>query len=434
MTSINPALQAVFDQKFTAPTPIQAALFDPLTAGQSLLGLAPTGSGKTLAFALPALSRIEAGAGVQAIVIAPSQELAVQISTVFRQWGQTLDIRVATLIGGANGRRQADKLKKDRPEVVVGTLGRVLTMARGQALKLDHVEELIVDEADEVVVPERYDDLAWLAQHLPDDYQLALFSATDGVDLAQVQAKLGRQLAIVSEGHQQPPAVISHHYQYSDERSKIKILTQLARDGHQALVFFNSVGALVKAQSALQHNHVPVMSLGANEKNQVNRAQALKQFRQGKLPLLLATDVAARGLDIVDLPLVVNAQLPRSKKTYIHRTGRTGRAGKDGEILNLGNDHDIRNLRKLLGDTYTLTAVKAAATQSAETEPVTSTKGEPAQSVAQTDRPGQGTAVKPVAKSRPATPTAAKPARKKKNRHHKDKGKPKWAKTGHHPK
>lgn len=433
---IKPALQAQFEQQFKAQTPIQAAVWEKLAQGDNIFGLAPTGTGKTLAFLLPILSRIDPKVKqTQVLILAPSQELAMQTTAVAREWGALVDVSVTSLIGGANGRRQADKLKKDKPHIVVGTLGRVLTMLDGGALKLNGLQTVIFDEADAMLSDERRDSLQELAAQLPTDVQLGLFSATSGVDLKYVADTFGQEVRPVSVGTD-APAAIAHEFQYVDQKAKASLLIQLARNKQQALVFFNTISGLVNMQATLRHAHASVMSIGSNDKRQVQRADALRLFKKGEVSLLLVTDVAARGLDIEDLPLVVNAQLPQRKKTYIHRAGRTGRMGKPGRVLNLGNDHDIRDLKRELGDDFVL--VKAANTfaDAKQATPQKSTAAvKAARATAPTDQAGHqasGQAAKPVTQ-RPTTqaktvPVVEKPKKKKRLKASKDKGKPKWAK------
>ncbi|WP_302046107.1 DEAD/DEAH box helicase [Leuconostoc lactis] len=433
---IKPALQAQFEQQFKAQTPIQAAVWEKLTRGDNIFGLAPTGTGKTLAFLLPILSRIDPKVKqTQVLILAPSQELAMQTTAVAREWGALVDVSVTSLIGGANGRRQADKLKKDKPHIVVGTLGRVLTMLDGGALKLNGLQTVIFDEADAMLSDERRDSLQELADQLPTDVQLGLFSATSGVDLKYVADTFGQEVRPVSVGTD-APAAITHEFQYVDQKAKASLLIQLARNKQQALVFFNTISGLVNMQATLRHAHASVMSIGSNDKRQVQRAGALRLFKKGEVSLLLVTDVAARGLDIEDLPLVVNAQLPQRKKTYIHRAGRTGRMGKPGRVLNLGNDHDIRDLKRELGDDFVL--VKAANTfaDAKQATPQKSTAAiKAARVTAPTDQAGHqasGQAAKPVTQRPTAqakiVPVVEKPKKKKRLKASKDKGKPKWAK------
>lgn len=428
---MRPELLEKFNAVFEQPTPIQNAVWQRLIDGDSIFGLAPTGTGKTLAFVLPMLSQVDANLKrTQVLILAPSQELAMQTTQVAREWGTLVGVSVASLIGGANGRRQAEKLKKDKPQIVVGTLGRVLTMLEGGVLKLDNIKAVIFDEADAMLTEERHASLEALADQLPTNLQLGLFSATSGADLQYVNTVFNQKVHTISVGTD-APANIKHEFQYVDQRAKEKILIQLARHNQQALVFFNTISALVSMQATLRHAHVSVMSIGSNDKRQVQRADALRLFKKGEVALLLVTDVAARGLDIDNLPLVVNAQLPERLKTYVHRTGRTGRMGKNGRVLNLGNDHDIRNLKRELGDKFTL--VKADNTF----EPSTKTVANKQQANIAPSKVDSDSTQKPSITPSPSkkhSPVKVEtkndlPERKKKRaKHSKNKGKPKWAK------
>ncbi|CAK8053557.1 DEAD/DEAH box helicase [Eupransor demetentiae] len=430
---ILPELLEKFESDFKEKTPIQAALFDRLAEGESLFGLAPTGSGKTLAFTLPLLSRLDLTAKQsQMMILAPSQELGAQLAQVIRPYASLIGVKVAALIGGANGKRQADKLKKEKPAVVVGTLGRIQTMIAGGALKTKHISMLVIDEADATITEEHREDLEKLADSLPALQQVSLFSATSGVDLAWVQQLFGQAVTPVSVG-QQAPKSIDHTYLHVDARASHKVLIELARRHIQALVFFNSINALVAAQAALRHEHASVMSVGNNEKSHLKRADALKSFKKGDLDLLLATDVAGRGLDITGLPLVVNAQVPRNLTTYLHRSGRTGRAGQKGKVLTLGNDHDIRLLKQYLPDDIELTKFSWSAFNTKKASKPTAEKAEDSQkesphaeeSVSQ--RPKAAPAKKKPAAAAIQTVGKVKAKKKHQARKRKNKGKPKWA-------
>ncbi|MCK8617851.1 DEAD/DEAH box helicase [Fructobacillus sp. M158] len=449
---ILPELEQEFTKHFEQKTPIQEALFEPLADGQSLFGLAPTGSGKTLAFALPLLSRLDlTKKSHQLLILAPSQELGAQLAQVIRPYAALIGVKVAALIGGANGKRQADKLKKEKPAVVVGTLGRIQTMIDGKALKTKDFSMLVVDEADATLTEEHASELEKLAESLPNLQQVSLFSATSGVDLAWVERLFGQSVKPVSVG-QRSPETIGHTYLHVDGRANHKVLIELARRHVQALVFFNSINALVAAQAALRHEHASVMSVGNNEKSHLKRADALKAFKKGDLDLLLATDVAGRGLDITGLPLVVNAQVPRILTTYLHRSGRTGRAGEKGQVLTLGNDHDIRLLKQYLPEDLPLEKFSwGSVADKKANKPVVSTQGKTpavdddsdrpqAVSVASTRRrkddkkpssvkkPGQGFAARKAAAKKQEDPKALKKVKQKHQaRKKKNKGKPKWA-------
>ncbi|MBS1007588.1 DEAD/DEAH box helicase [Leuconostoc suionicum] len=428
---MKPELLEKFNASFDTPTSIQSAVWQRLTDGDSIFGLAPTGTGKTLAFVLPVLSRIDTNLKrTQVLILAPSQELAMQTTQVAREWGNVVGASVASLIGGANGRRQADKIKKDKPHIVVGTLGRVLTMVEGGVLKLDYIASIIFDEADAMLTEERHDSLQELADKLPSHIQLGLFSATSGVDLNYVSDTFEQKVHPISVGTDAPIS-IKHEFQYVDQRAKEKVLIQLARNNQQALVFFNTISALVNMQATLRHAHVSVMSIGSNDKRQVQRADALRLFKKGEVTLLLVTDVAARGLDIEDLPLVVNAQLPQRKKTYVHRTGRTGRMGKTGRVLNLGNDHDIRDLKRELGDSFNLDKAENLFEKSIKPQEKIVTKDTNTDNVSSVSKAKRFSSSAPlVTKKEVVVEPATKVKKKKRAKSSKDKGKPKWAKKG----
>ncbi len=428
---MKPELLEKFNASFDIPTPIQSAVWQRLTDGDSIFGLAPTGTGKTLAFVLPVLSRIDTNLKrTQVLILAPSQELAMQTTQVAREWGDVVGASVASLIGGANGRRQADKIKKDKPHIVVGTLGRVLTMVDGGVLKLDHIATVIFDEADAMLTEERHDSLQELADKLPSHIQLGLFSATSGVDLNYVSDTFEQKVHPISVGTDAPVS-IKHEFQYVDQRAKEKVLIQLARNNQQALVFFNTISALVNMQATLRHAHVSVMSIGSNDKRQVQRADALRLFKKGEVTLLLVTDVAARGLDIEDLPLVVNAQLPQRKKIYVHRTGRTGRMGKIGRVLNLGNNHDIRDLKRELGDSFNLDKAENLFEKSIKSQEKTVTKDTNTNNVSSVSKAKESSSAAPlVTKKEVIVEPTTKVKKKKRAKSFKDKGKPKWAKNG----
>ena len=300
----------------------------------------------------------------------------------------------------------------------------------GALLKLNGLQTVIFDEADAMLSDERRESLQALADQLPTDVQLGLFSATSGVDLKYVADTFGQEVRPVSVGTDVRPLRLRMNFNMWTKKAKASLLIQLARNKQQALVFFNTISGLVNMQATLRHAHVSVMSIGSNDKRQVQRADALRLFKKGEVALLLVTDVAARGLDIEDLPLVVNAQLPQRKKTYVHRAGRTGRMGKPGRVLNLGNDHDIRDLKRELGDDFVL--VKATNTF-AETKQTTSKKQPAAvKSTEQTTGQTATQAAKQAAQRQPVqpkpVPVVEKPKKKKRLKATKDKGKPKWAK------
>lgn len=340
---------------FKQPTVIQTAVFDALSQDRSVLGIAPTGSGKTIAFTLPILPKVMPKQGVQILVLSPSQELGVQTANVMREWARLLDIKVLALTGGANMHRQVDKLKA-HPEVVVGTPGRVLHLIDTGHLKLGKLQTMIVDEADDMLQDETLAVIEDIERTTPMTAQLGFFSATRTKTLDELSYMFGRDIVEYDVRHEDHSQGVVRHANLQVSRThQPDMLRKLSHiKDFRALVFFNQIKTLNYVAARLRHEHVSVAVLGGNQR-QTEREKALRMFRKRQLKLLLTTDVVARGLDIEKLPTVVNYDLPTNPLTYVHRVGRTGRQGEPGMVINFGNDHDLRDLKKLLADTdYTL--------------------------------------------------------------------------------
>ena len=291
------------ERNFKQLTAIQEAVQKPLEEDKTVFGIAPTGSGKTLAFTWPLLPKVMKGQGTQILVLEPSQELALQTTRVMREWAALLGLKVHSATGGANLRRQTERLKKERPEVVVGTPGRILHLLDTRDLKLNN-----------------------------------LF----GRDLVKIDVR--------AQDHSRGP--VKHGLVVARTMSdKAVMLERLSQTKNfRALVFFTSIKTLHYTASRLRHDGISSATLGGRQR-QTERETVMRQFRKHQVKLLLTTDVAARGLDIPKLPAVVNFELPNTADGYVHRTGRTGRQGEPGLVVNLGDDQDFRDLKKLLADT-----------------------------------------------------------------------------------
>lgn len=346
---MNPKFDIFFkNQGFENFSPIQEKTYPLLNAGRNVLGLAPTGSGKTLAYTIPLLERISNGGGTQLMVIAPSQELAAQLTNVMRVWAKVLDLKVVSLIGGANVKRQIEKLKK-HPEIVVGTPGRMLELADAKKLKLHKLQSVVLDEADELLTEETLISCRELISHGPARVQMCFFSATKTKILDELPRWFGTEVETVDvRSSDNTQGEVTHYLLETPVRKRVDTLRKLAHlDGFYALVFFKQVATIQAAAEKLHYLGVKLAILDGQQR-QVQREQALRDLKQRKIALLLTTDVAARGLDIDALPAVVNFDLPKDSNTYIHRVGRTGRMGAAGVVINLGNEHDLRHFRQLL--------------------------------------------------------------------------------------
>ncbi|AVK62220.1 helicase [Lactobacillus sp. CBA3605] len=433
----------VFKEKFTAQgfteqSPIQTAVAEPMAAGTSVLGLAPTGSGKTLAFTWPMLAGLTVGGGTQALILAPSQELAMQTTAVVRDWAQLIDAKVLAITGGANIKRQLEKLKQ-HPEVVVGTPGRVTNLIADGKLKLGHLKMMIIDEADELLTDETLDQIREILDAtFAETLQLGFFSATETKILDELPRWFGQKVEKIDvRAIDQTQGVVRHRTLQVGNRHRVELLKRISRaDKFRALVFFNKMQELQHVALELRHQHVSYVALTSGQR-QVEREKALRLFRQGKVALLLTTDLAARGLDLPKLPAVINYQLPKDVTTYIHRSGRTGRMGAAGLVLTMGDDHDVRDFKKLMKSTdYEIKPGYLVDYQIVDTKPAKVQPVAPAQATTATATSVSGQSVKatptvvtgkakPLATSAPAESAAPIANGKKKkghNKHSKKKG------------
>ncbi|QOD85738.1 DEAD/DEAH box helicase [Weissella viridescens] len=443
---------------FSELTPIQKAVYEPLKDGRSIDALAPTGTGKTLAFTWPLLENVTPDDGEQLLVLAPSQELAMQTTHVMREWASTLGLKVLSLTGGANIKNQLDRLKK-HPEVLVGTPGRVVELINNNKLKLGRLRTLVLDEADELL----RDDTAKQVDEIWDaidnsDVQVALFGATE-VDEKIAAGVFDREFERIDQRDVPMPTKIEHEFWLTATDQRNKRLRQLAAQKKmQAMVFFNTTKQLKMTANFLAHEHIGMATLVRGDSSST-RERAMRSFKNGDAKFLLTTDVGARGLDIPDLPVVINFDLPRDGETYTHRSGRTGRMGKNGLVITFGNDHDARDLKRMVAvdievvkgrprllenDSAILRNSRAGGNNKPSSRP-SSGKGKAATKVAQpkknvtvktddSDKPSTSAKkstkfVKPVRKEQEVQSREDRFAKEKKakRKHRKDKGKPKKA-------
>lgn len=335
-------------ESFKAPTNIQEQMFGPLKNGESVLGISPTGSGKTLAFLLPLLLNVEKGEGNQLLILLPSQELASQVAEVVREWIKPLDIKIQTIIGGANVSRQIERLKK-RPEVLVGTPGRVLELIKTKKIKAHLINALVLDEVDDLVAQEDYNAAKSIMKSVMADTQIVAVSATGQVIIPEIDTLFRQKPAIIDVTKtDDTKGIIKHHYLITPTRKRSDNLRRLAHvEGFKALVFFNQLSELGVASERLDFLGIRHRTL-ASDQHQTERKRAIEDFENNKVSLLLTTDIGARGLDFSDLYYVVQYDMSINAENYVHRSGRVGRMGKAGEVITLVNDRDVRELRKMM--------------------------------------------------------------------------------------
>ena len=341
-------IQAVLTRlKMTEPTLIQQETRTPILNGASCIALAKTGTGKTLAYALPTLEKLEKGKPNSLVIIAPTTELAVQIRHAINPFINALDLTGITLVGAGNRKRQEDNLKKKHPEVIVATLGRFFDFFSANRIKVNQIKTLIIDEADDVLEFNKMELLSSLGQNLVADAQILLFGATESEITKQAEDIFARKFITIDVRPEQKSTVANYFLQI-DNAHKIDFIQRLMRlDGFKGILFFDSNQTMMRFAGILAHTKTKFGIL-ANDFGKQNRAATLNDFKIGKIKLLLATDLAARGLDIPGVTYVVNYDIPSEFNTYMHRAGRTGRMGAKGFVVSIGDDHDFRDLKKLL--------------------------------------------------------------------------------------
>ncbi|MBM7649593.1 superfamily II DNA/RNA helicase [Bacillus ectoiniformans] len=336
---------------FNEPTAIQQKAIPPILEGKDLLAESPTGTGKTLAYLLPLLEKIDpAKKNLQAIVLASSRELVMQISDEIRVWGGG-SITSASLIGGANIKRQIERLKK-QPQVVAGTPGRIQELIQMKKLKMHEVKLIVLDEGDQLLVPEHMKNLEAIVKSTMKDRQMVLFSATLPPKTEDLAKSLMKEPDVIKVGKEDMPASkVEHHYFVCDRRDKNLMVERIMRgyNPERVLAFINDIGNVGAFASKLEFKGFANGMLHS-ELNKQERESALRRFRDGSLPLLFATDVAARGLDIKGLTHVLHFDLPKDVTQYTHRAGRTGRSGAEGTVIALVTEREERDLKRLARD------------------------------------------------------------------------------------
>lgn len=336
-------LKAVAEFKFTEPTPVQAAAIPPALEGKDLRVIAQTGSGKTAAFVLPMLNRLlgdgssKARVSVRALILLPTRELAQQTLKEVERFAQYTFIKAGLITGGEDFKVQAAMLRKI--DIVIGTPGRLIEHANAGNLLFDDVEVLVLDEADRMLDMGFAEDVQRLAELCDREHQTLLFSATSGgAGLREVVAKVLRdpthlqlnRVSELAEGTRQQ--IITADHNYHKEQLVEWLLSNETYD--KAIIFTNTRAQADRLYGKLVANEFKTFVLHG-EKDQKDRKLAVDRLRQGAVKVLVATDVAARGLDVEGLDLVINFDMPRSGDEYVHRVGRTGRAGAEGLAISL---------------------------------------------------------------------------------------------------
>jgi ATP-dependent RNA helicase RhlE len=341
-----PALfKAVQEKGYTTPTPIQQQAIPAVLEGSDLLAGAQTGTGKTAAFVLPILHKLAmsrsatnkfGGVGIRALVLTPTRELAAQVEESVRDYGKHLQLTSTVVFGGVGINPQINKLKRG-VDILVATPGRLLDLAGQGMLDLSHVQIFVLDEADRMLDMGFIHDIRKVLQMVPAQKQSLLFSATFSDEIRQLaQGLLNNPKSIQVTPSNTTVQRISQSWHLVGRAKKKALLAHIIQEHNwsQVLVFTRTKFGANHVAEFLEKNGISAMALHGN-KSQGARTQALAGFKSGDIRALVATDIAARGIDIEDLPHVVNYEIPNVSEDYVHRIGRTGRAGKEGQAVNL---------------------------------------------------------------------------------------------------
>ncbi|WP_374956358.1 DEAD/DEAH box helicase [Lactobacillus bombicola] len=384
---------------FNQPTLIQTKTREAILSGESCIALAKTGTGKTLAYAIPSLEKVKVGEANSLVIFAPTTELAVQIRHAINPFLDELNLKGISLVGAGNRKRQEDNLKKKHPEVIVATPGRFFDFFSSGRIKVNQISTLVIDEADDILEFSKMELLSSLGQNLRSDAQILLFGATESEITRQADELFARNFVLIDVRPDQKTTVKNYFLQV-DNTHKLDFIQRLVRlNNFKGILFFDSNQTMMRFAGILAHTKTK-FDLLANKFSKQKRAEALHNFKVGHLKLLLATDLAARGLDLTGVTYVINFDIPSEANTYLHRAGRTGRMGANGYVVTLGDDHDFRNLKNLLVNSVELERVYFAKNRLSQKLPIK----------------------KAVIEEKEVTETANKKRKSNKKRHRKNKG------------
>lgn len=348
--NIDPAiLKAIQDIGFEEPSPIQAKCIPEIMKGVDIIGQAQTGTGKTAAFAIPILQQVNPRYGkVQSIILTPTRELAIQVAGEIRRIGKNKRVKILPIYGGQSIGHQIRALKQG-VHIVIGTPGRVLDHIQRHTLKLDAVNMMVLDEADEMLDMGFIDDIEKVLRHLPEERQMLLFSATMPPEIVRLSKRYMKNTKRISvnQGDIAAPSIKQIYYKVL-EKNKLDGLCRILDSDHVELgiVFCRTKKGVDELADALQSRGYIASALHG-DLNQLQRNRVMHDFRNNRIELLIATDVAARGIDVGNVSHVINYDIPQDAESYVHRIGRTGRAGKTGQAITLVTPREMKLLHSI---------------------------------------------------------------------------------------
>lgn len=354
-----PLLNVLRERKMEKPTPVQAEAIPLILEGRDALVESPTGTGKTYAYLLPLLTKINMEKkDVQAIVLAPTHELVMQIAREAEILLAGYESAVVPIIGGVDVKRQVERLKK-KPMLVVATPGRLLELIDQRKLKVHEVKTVVVDEADRMMDAGFGKPVQEVMKRTLRDTQRLLFSATIPAEVVSAVAGFTKDAAVIRSSAPEGAAGVAHMYLVSDPRKKVDTLRRLLRlvNVRSSIVFVNQIEKVDEIVSKLNYHHLPCRLLHRDATKE-ERARTLQQFRDGVFPVLITTDVSARGIDIPEVECIVHYDPATDADTYVHRSGRTGRMGRAGLVFSIISSQERFIIEKFSKQTGVMIAEK----------------------------------------------------------------------------
>ena len=350
-------LKALKEAGYSEPTPIQQQAIPPVLEGRDLMGCAQTGTGKTCAFAVPIIQRLAKSEGrkgtIRALILTPTRELALQIYENVCQYARYMPCSAAVIFGGVSQVPQVEAIERG-VDILIATPGRLWDLMGQKIVKLDKVESFVLDEADRMLDMGFFPDVKRIVKFLPKKRQTLLFSATIPAEIADLAEKMLHEPEHISVTPSAKPAdKIEQQLYFVEKQEKRELLPDIIRQSnvHQVLVFTRTKHGADRVARDLNRAGIKTKSIHG-DKSQNQRQRALADFKECKIAVLVATDIAARGIDINDLPLVINFDLPNIPETYVHRIGRTGRAGQEGTAISFCDRSErpyLKDIEKLIG-------------------------------------------------------------------------------------
>jgi ATP-dependent RNA helicase RhlE len=349
----DPLVQGILAAGYTAPTEVQSQAIPAAIAGKDIIGCAQTGTGKTAAFVLPILNRLShehppKRRFIRSLILTPTRELAVQIEQSILRYGRFLHLKTLAVYGGVNINRQFSTLRHG-VDIVVATPGRLLDHMRQRTIDLRHIEVLIIDEADRMFDMGFIRDVRRIIDVLPQNRQTMLFSATVTPEISSLAAGVQKSPLMIQIGRPRNPiATITQHIFFAEKQRKIDLLLHLLKDDQfsTVLVFSRTKHGADKIQRYLERKNVVSVAIHSG-RNQSQRQRAMDGFKNGKYRVMVATDIASRGIDVADISHVINFDVPAFPEDYIHRIGRTGRAEAAGDAITFVSRDELNYLRRI---------------------------------------------------------------------------------------